>query len=150
MINRSEIQRRDQVLRAYFQGRDWDKNEEYVLKQNFVLRSAELLPDYPYLVDDEWEVEANRTQDGKGDLILTNGEGHYAVVEVKWLDLDRSGDTIRNSRNKKRQKVREQAVTYAHALKQQLGGSVQVAAYWFTNEYQHPQLVSPQPVSNTQ
>lgn len=141
MMNKIEIQHRNQVLRAYYLGRAWDKNKEYLLKRSLVLYSAELLSDYPYLIDDEWEVEANRTQDGKGDLIFTDGEGRYAVVEVKWLDLNRSGDTVRTSRNKKRQKVQEQAMIYAHALKQQLGDSVQVAAYWFTNEYEHPQLL---------
>ncbi len=140
MIDRSEVQRRDEVLRAYFQGRDWDENKEYALKRDLVLRSAELLPDYPYLVDDEWEVEANRTQDGKGDLIFTDGEGRYAVVEVKWLDFDNSGKTTRTSQTKKRQKVQEQAFIYAHELKQKLGGSVQVSAYWFTNEYSQLQL----------
>jgi hypothetical protein len=141
MINRSEVQRRDQVLRAYFQGRDWDENKEYALKRNLVLHSSELLPDYPYLFDDEWEVEANRTQDGKGDLVFTDGEGRYAVVEVKWLDLDNSGKTVRTSRTKKRQKVQDQAVIYADELRQKLGDSVQVNAYCFTNEYDRPQLV---------
>jgi hypothetical protein len=54
MTIRSEVQHRDQVLRAYFQGRDWDENKEYALKRDLVLRSAELLPDFPYLFDDEW------------------------------------------------------------------------------------------------
>lgn len=141
MIDRSEVQRRDEVLRAYFQGRDWDENQEYALKRDLVLRSAELLPDYPYLFDDEWEVEANRTQDGKGDLIFTDGEGRYAVVEVKWLDLDNSGKTTRNNRTKKRQKVQEQAITYAYELKQKLDDSAQVSAYWFTNECSRPQFL---------
>ena len=140
MMNRSEIQHRDQVLRAYFQGRDWDKNEEYTLKRDLVLHSTELLPNYPFLVDDEWEVEANRAQDGKGDLVFTDGEGRYAVVEVKWLDLNGSGKTTRTNRNDKRQKVKKQATIYADEWKQKLGGSVQVDAYWFTNEYDRPQL----------
>ena len=139
MTNRSDIQHRDQVLRAYFQGRDWDKNQEYRLKQKLVLHSAELLPDYPYVFDDEWEVNENRTQDGKGDLIFTDGEGRYAVVEVKWLDLKSSGKTTRTNRTKKRQKVQEQAVIYANELKQKMGKSSQVTAYWFTNECDKPQ-----------
>jgi len=140
-MNRADLERRNQVLRAYFEGRDWDDNNENALKRDLVRRSHELLPAYPLLIDDEWEVEPNRTQDGKGDLLFTDGAGRYAVVEVKWLDLTTSGKTPRTSRTKKRQKVKDQAADYAHALARRLETFTQIEGYWFTNEYQTPQLI---------
>lgn len=69
-MDRLELQRRNRVLRDYFEGRDWDENNEYALKRHLVLNSDRLLPAYPLLVDDEWEVEPNRDQAGRGDLLF--------------------------------------------------------------------------------
>ena len=55
-MDKDQIDYRDRILRAYFSGRNWDKNDEYLLKQHFILRSTQLLPKYLYLVEDEWEV----------------------------------------------------------------------------------------------
>ena len=41
-MNEDECKRRDGVLRAYIVGRDWDRNDEFMLKRELVLRSAEL------------------------------------------------------------------------------------------------------------
>jgi hypothetical protein len=140
-MNKSDMERRDQVLRDYFKGRNWDNNNEYALKRHLVLHSYELLPDYPFLVGDEWEAEPNRGQDGKGDLIFADGAGRFAVVEVKWLDLSTSGDTAQTRRTKKRKKVKEQAEKYAQTLAQRLENFIQVEGYWFTNECNGPQLI---------
>ena len=140
-MNRADIERRNRVLRTYFQERDWDENNEYALKRYLVLHSHELLPDHPLLMDDEWEVEPNRNQEGKGDLLFSDGAGRFAVVEVKWLNQDKSGKTARTSRTQKRNKVRDQAVEYAHALAQRLETFTQIEGYCFTNEYPKPQLI---------
>jgi len=134
MIDRAEIGHRDRVLRAYFQGRDWDGNNEYALKRKLVMNSPELLPDYPFVLGDEWEAEPNRGEQGKGDLIFSNGEGRFAVVEVKWIDLVRTGKTVRTGRNKDRNKVREQAEKYRDILAAKLGPDCHVEGYYFTNE----------------
>jgi len=139
------MQKRDQVLRAYFQGRDWDENNEYALKRDLVLNSHELLPGYPLLIDNEWEAEPNRNQEGKGDLLFADGEDRFAVVEVKWIDEDNSGPTTRKSRNKKRNKVKEQAADYTHALAQLLQTFTQIEGYWFTNECERPKLAKKLP-----
>lgn len=144
-MSKAEMQRRDQVLRAYFQGRDWDENNEYALKRYLVLNSHKLLPDYPLLIDDEWEVEPNRNQEGQGDLLFADGAGRYAVVEVKWLNLATSGRTTRGSRTKKRQKVKDQAADYSYALARRLETFIQIEGYWFTNEFQKPQLAQTLP-----
>ncbi|MEP0949526.1 MULTISPECIES: hypothetical protein [Cyanophyceae] len=112
-MDQTKIKHRDDVLRAYFQGRDRDRNNEYYLKQKFVANSATFMPDYPYLIDDEWEVETSRTEKGKGDLLFTDGAGRFAVVEVKWIDLEgpngsRTGSTRRDSNRKKKKQVKDQ------------------------------------------
>lgn len=149
MIDKSEIEHRNQVLLAYFNGRDWDENSEYALKRQLVLNSHQLLPDYPYVIEDEWEVEAGRTDKGRGDLVFTDGTGSFAVVEVKWIDLEgerRSGSTKRTSNRKKRRAVETQAITYANLYAELNLGipntTVRVEAFIFTNECTQPSKVS--------
>jgi hypothetical protein len=137
------------VLRAYFNGRDWDKNSEYALKRKLVLNSHQLLPHHPYVIEDEWEVEASRTDKGRGDLVFTDGAGAFAVVEVKWIDLKgegRSGSTKRTSNRKKRRTVEAQAITYANLYAELNLGmpntTVRVDAFIFTNEDPQPSKIS--------
>lgn len=135
-----EIQHRDQVLRAYFKGRDWDRNDEYILKQKLIRCSAWLIPEYQYVIEDEWEVDAGRADQGCGDLVFTDGLGNFAVVEVKWIDVMSSGSTATNKRTKKRKAVKEQAISYAEIYKEKnLSAVNQVEAYTYTNEYEKPQ-----------
>ncbi len=140
-MNTANLEHRDRVLRAYFEGRNWDQNNEYALRRHLVLHSEALLPTYPFVVDDEWEVQPNRGQEGKGDLIFADGAGRYAIVEVKWLDLTSTGKPASNKRTRKRKKVKEQAQEYADCFAQLLQNFVQVEGYYFTNEHQTPQLI---------
>jgi hypothetical protein len=141
----SQIQHRNRVLRAYFEGRNWDKNSEYVLKRKLVLSSNQLLPKYPYVIEDEWEVEPGRTDKGRGDLVFTDGINCFAIVEVKWIDLEsigRTGSTKRASNTKKRRTVEAQAISYANIYAKQacerLDTVKLVEAFMFTNEHDQP------------
>jgi hypothetical protein len=99
-----ELRRRDEVLRHMFTNRNWGSNAEYRLKRSFVLSSSTLLPDYPLLIDDEWEVVANRSDLGRGDLLFCSADGaQVAVVELK----ANSSSTAES--------VKEQARKYASA-----------------------------------
>lgn len=141
-MNSSEIEHRNQVLRAYFEGRNWDRNGEYVLKRKLVLNSHQLLPHYPYVIEDEWEVEPGRTDKGRGDLVFTDGRGHFAVVEVKWIDTqssDRVSVTRRGSNRKKRRKVEKQAGDYAEIFSRKYDCVSHIEAYTFTNDQDYPQ-----------
>jgi hypothetical protein len=147
-MNRHEIEHRHQVLCAYFEGRNWDKNSEYALKRKLILNNTQLLPDYLYVIEDEWEVEPGRSDKGRGDLVFTNGADCFAVVEVKWIDLKgtgRTGSTKRTSNRKKRRTVEEQAINYANIYARLVFGELetvkQVKAFMFTNEYEQPQLL---------
>jgi hypothetical protein len=147
-MDKSKIEHRNYVLREYFKGRDWDGNNEYALKRQLVLRSHQLLPNYPYLIEDEWEVESGRTDKGRGDLVFTNGTGYFGVVEVKWIDLEgegRTGSTKRTSNRKKRRVVEFQAIAYANLYAELTliaGDPVNgLEAFIFTNEYAQPHLV---------
>jgi hypothetical protein len=69
--------RRDTILRAFILGKDWDTNDEFILKRRLVRQSRHmpqgalleqqnihtlLLEPFPYLVDDEWEAEQDAAQ----------------------------------------------------------------------------------------
>ena len=143
----SEVERRHQLLKTYFEGRDWDVVGEYSLKRQLVLNSAQLLPNYPFVIDDEWEVEPGRSDQGRGDLIFTDGHGNFAVVEVKYLDLPSQDSPASNRRSKKRREsnrekrrqVEAQAPKYAKRLQEKLRITEPVAAYYFTNDHEKPQ-----------
>ena len=51
-MQQSEIERRHHLLQTYFEGRDWDVVGEYDLKRQLVLNSSQLLPNYPFVIDD--------------------------------------------------------------------------------------------------
>jgi len=136
-MNVDEAQRRDKVLRAYFEGRDWDGPGEFQLKRTLARDGHEALSRYPYLVDDEWEVEPGHTNKGRGDLVFTDGHGGWATVETKWIDGGTDGGsskTRRRTRTKKRKTVEEQAVKYASLLFQSRDDVDHVRAFLHTNE----------------
>ncbi|WP_144051398.1 hypothetical protein [Geminocystis herdmanii] len=136
-MNIDETKYRDKVIRTYIKNRNWDKNNEFLLKQKLLLNSDQLLPKYPFVVEDEWEVEFGRSDSGLGDLIFTDGNGNFAVVEIKYIDNLNSGDTASNRRTKKRQKVREQSVKYADIYsKNKFVKSIR--AFIFTNDNPSP------------
>jgi hypothetical protein len=134
MIDRIEIGHRDRILRAYFEGRAWDGNEEFTLKRELVLKSYDILPMYPFLIDSDWEVHPNMAQAGQGDLIFTDGAECFAVVEVKWLDMVSTGSTASTRRTQKRKKVKQQATLYGEVLASKLPRTAKVTSYYFTNE----------------
>lgn len=133
-MDMNEAERRDQVLRAFFEGKSWDDNEEFKLKRHLVLNSASMLPGFPLVVDDEWEFVPGQTNHGRGDLVFTDGKGAFAVVEVKFIDLGRTGKTARKKRTDSRGKVVEQALRYANIAVERYAASQPVRAFTYTNE----------------
>jgi hypothetical protein len=104
VIALGECVRRDGVLRAYLAGRDWDLDAEQGLRRSLVVRSAEWLGDYPFLVGVEW-----RAPDGSpGDLLFFDGSTRFAVVEVKALGT--------RERTRPRGDVERQARSFAEAV----------------------------------
>lgn len=63
---------------------------------------------FPYLFKREW----TPADGGKGDLVFTDGQGLFAVVEVKHINMSIS----KNSRRRKRNLVRAQAQKYGQAF----------------------------------
>lgn len=146
-MNQREIEHRDRVLRTYFDGRTWDANSEYTLKRQLIRNSHQLLPEHPYVIEEEWEVEPGRTDQGRGDLVFTDGDNCFAIVEVKWIDLSglgRKRSTRKVDNRKKRRKVEEQAVNYArlYASSANLTPDKKVEAFVFTNEFDRPHLIA--------
>lgn len=133
-MDRAEAERRDRVLRTYFEGRDWDEAIEAKLARELVLGSAEVLPAFPFVVDYEWEEVPGRSQDGRGDLLFTDGQGNFAVVEVKSI-LGSGQNTNR------RTKVEDQAARYHRAAQARCEGTV--VAFVYTDDPMCPGLRTP-------
>jgi len=130
-----DYEHRDRVIRTYLEGRTWDEHPEFLLIRTLVLKLPEALQRWPYLVEYEWEVSAGWSQAGKGDLVFGDGEGSFAIVEVKWIDNDTTGSTSRTRRTKKRKAVREQAQKYAVAWWYSHPEAVEVRAFTFTDDH---------------
>jgi hypothetical protein len=133
LISSSEqetFRHRDHVLRDYITKRTWSINNEFRLIQWFMLQDYEAAPrtwnrlrtreamelfhrQYPLLVEYEWEVEESRTDRGRGDLVFTDAQGHFAVVEVKMIQGETlSGRTACTRRTHARGKLADQALHY--------------------------------------
>lgn len=133
---------RDRVIRDYINGRIWDTNREFALVRKLVGEGHPKLADFPLIHDYEWEVECGRTDLGRGDLVYTDGKGNFAVVEVKFIDISRSGSTARVKRTKSRTQVRNQAFVYADAFLKMPGKDViTVRAFAYTDDIIHPGLI---------
>lgn len=151
-MNIQEIKHRNFVLRSYFEGRNWDLNSEYIIKQRLVLDSDRLLPQYPYVVEDEWEVTPDRSNEGKGDLVFTDASGCFAVIEVKHININSFGGNSSTKRTLKRKTVKEQAIIYAeHYIKLASNQQMcvkQVSAFIFTNELSLPKILKTIPIES--
>jgi hypothetical protein len=83
--------------------------------QSTVRREPQTLSDFfarfPLLWDYEWAPPLAAR--GRGDLVFTDGQGAFAVVEAKHVPLARSGRAARSTRNEKRGYVQHQALRYA-------------------------------------
>lgn len=135
-MDHAEAQRRDRVLRVWFEGKDWNKSPEYQLARDLLLNQPTEPAGFPFLVDYEWEVVEGSAQFGRGDMVFSDGEGNYAVVEVKYVEGGRWGGSGRNRRNhmrEKRRKVEGQAWTYARAWLGQNPDAKGVSAFLLTN-----------------
>lgn len=75
----AEARRRDEVVRAYLRGYDWDLGGEATLRRHLALHSAELLPDYPLLIGLEWWARSGHA----GDMLFFDGGRRLLAVEVK-------------------------------------------------------------------
>ncbi|KAK9817794.1 hypothetical protein WJX72_002246 [[Myrmecia] bisecta] len=138
--DRAEMRRRHAVLCDYVKGRNWGLNEEMRLMRQFVVdvdhpvRAA-----YPWLFDYEWVIVLAHTQGhttghwGRGDLVFTDGQANFLVVEAKYLQST-SGKTSKVARTAKRKQVREQVVANVEAFQRQWSGWASVRGLAMTNE----------------
>lgn len=85
------------------------------------------------VIMDEWDVVPGASQFGCGDLIFQFPCGTHVVVEIKWINLNRTGRTTRVKRTKHRKKVVEQARAYASQWRRE-HPATRVVAATFTNE----------------
>ena len=132
------IAERDRVLRAFLRDKSWDLDPEERLRNKFLLEEIARIPEmasYIFLWGLEWSVEGEGVSEaGRGDAVLTDGHGRFAVLEFKYIDNTTSGATARTRRTKKRKEVLEQVKTYAAFFHRAHPSARAVAAYAVTNE----------------
>lgn len=85
------------------------------------------------VIAEDWNVQGNLSNKGKGDLVTRAPAGEHVVIEVKWLNLLAEGHTAREGRRQKRLKVEDQARKYAKHWRDKNPG-VRVIVATFTNE----------------
>ncbi|CAG8444854.1 16776_t:CDS:1 [Acaulospora colombiana] len=101
------------------------KRKEWEMQKKLLDNIKEILPGFPYVCKYGWEPES---EDGKGDLILTDGKGIFAVVETKRLHTENLiPDRASCRRSKQRKKYRKH-----HVIEQ--AGRYKRA---FINQYEH-------------
>ena len=107
-------------------------NSEHFLQQQLIKDAEKHLP-FTQVYAQEWQVKPGHPNYGKGDLVFKRpGFEDYLVVETKYLTTN-TGRTAQTSRNKGRNKAREQALRYGAAFKRlHPEADVEIATY--TNE----------------
>ena len=141
-MNLDEIIERDINIRKEYKDIVLLKHiySEYDLKRYLLLYSSELLPRFPYVIEDEWFVISGLSQFGKGDLVFTDGKGCFAVVEIKYLRTD-TGATARKSRNRAKNKLLDQVKYYVQGYKNKNPEHLQIEGYYYTNLDKFPKRI---------
>jgi len=100
-----KIRHRDKTIRSYILSRNWDNNPEFLIAREVVQDLTKKMPElrkFKFVFDYEWEVEPGLSNKGKGDLIFTDGDNNFLIVECKF----------RNSKE-----VRQQTLKYMKLFK---------------------------------
>ncbi len=82
-------------------------------------RKEKTLLKYRYILLYEWEIVPGMSQYGVGDLVFSDGNGNFAVMEVKHI-ISRSGKNQSVKRRKARRKVKEQTIKYMSVFKRKV------------------------------
>lgn len=134
MANIDNIKLEDKRLRDFIFSIDrniaWRLNGDFTLVQSIIRQQTELLENsgilqnhnmkslvkYRYIFAYEWDVVLGMSQYGVGDLVFTDGNENYLVMEVKQLSPF-SGRNQCVARRKARRKVEEQTIKYMNAFR---------------------------------
>ena len=127
----------DQIHRQRLQGERFRDSEDFLSQQLVKEMPHPLAQKFPYLYLYEWEVQWGPDA-GRGDFVFASGDGHFAIVEVKHIDVLTSGKTVRRRRTKMRTRVWDQAHRYALLFRfaaDKAGVQLKtVTAFTYTNE----------------
>lgn len=134
MANINNIKLEDKRLRDFILSIDkniaWRLNGDFTLVQSIIKQQTKLLGSieipqnrnmkalvkYRYIFDYEWDIVQGMSQYGVGDLVFTDGNENYLVMEIKQLSY-RSGRNQCVARRKARRKVEEQTIKYTNAFR---------------------------------
>lgn len=108
-----------------------NKLEEARLEKSLLDEPPVELLGFPYLCARDYD-----SAGGKGDLVFTDGQGLYAVIEVKHINKQGSNVT------KKRRTVKAQARKYGQAFRADDAATVVVVAAYYTEESDRLQWIA--------
>ena len=136
MVSLEEIRHRNKIIREYITGRTWDKNSEFLLIQKIINGDIvqNYIEKYSYIFDYEWEVIDGYTNHGKGDLVFTDAQGNFLIIECKYINLNETGKTARTKRRNNRRHIEKQVPKYINAFKWKTPDAKNVIGIGVTNE----------------
>eukprot|EP01028_Stygiella_incarcerata_P006535 TRINITY_DN2668_c1_g3_i1.p1 TRINITY_DN2668_c1_g3~~TRINITY_DN2668_c1_g3_i1.p1 ORF type:complete len:672 (+),score=181.94 TRINITY_DN2668_c1_g3_i1:362-2377(+) len=111
LLSKELLEHLDSIHRPYMHLRGHELGDQEALLGSEFVEEEYVKKDWPYVFAYEWPVAPGRTQWGKGDVILCDGE-KFLILEIKYINLDSHGATASTARTKRRKKVREQAARY--------------------------------------
>ena len=102
------LKKKDGIIRPYLEFIAASGDEKASVAWAFV-NSTDVLKKWPYICQYEWELIPGRSNEGKGDLVLSNGT-MFLLVETQYL-TSLSGATKCTKRTHKRGEIREACVS---------------------------------------
>lgn len=88
------------------------------------------LKKYSYVWNHEWCPVIGQTDKGKGDLVLTDGNRNFLVVECKFISYFGN----KSNRTHNRKKVKDQTIFYMKKFKELNFGEISILGMAYTNE----------------
>lgn len=113
-----------------YQNTKSNKLKEAWLEDTLLKTPPSELQGFPYLCEREYMIGQ-----GKGDLVFTDGQGLYAVIEVKHINL--RGSNVAH----KQAKVKSQAYKYGQAFRACTKSAVVVLAGFYTEQHANLQWI---------
>ncbi|MHA1124885.1 MAG: hypothetical protein ACTSO7_06555 [Candidatus Heimdallarchaeota archaeon] len=121
-MTNKELQKYDKQVRKEIYLRVQRPVDEETVLMSFIVSHQKHIPtlcDFPYLLEFEYEIIPGKSNLGRGDLLFSDGENNFLIVETKYLKKKTTGKTKNKNttRRKQRRKAEKQVIEYSHDLK---------------------------------
>ena len=133
-IRTAVLERDSQKRRSHRSDLEDEANPKYAERRliSELLADKQVLQGFPYICEYEWEVEPGKPQGGVGDLVFTDGQGLFVVVEAKHICPPPGIANKSRCRNNRYRKAKGQARTYGEAFRKSHPEAVLVLAASYT------------------